>query len=63
MKVWYEVFISNETGTRTLETSFDTLEEAKIFKIKKEKNIDKDSTLHIDKWKNIDNPVCIGSII
>ena len=61
-KQWYEVFISNEKGTRTLET-FDTVEEARAFKEDLFRKIDdNEGTLHIDKWENIDNPKKIGEI-
>ena len=63
MKTWYEVFISNEYGSRTLEIC-DTLKEAKEFKQNFAENslgIDNwEGTLHIDKWENIDNPKKIG---
>jgi len=56
-KIWYEVYISNEQGTRTLETSFDTIDEAKAFKENIFRKIDdNERTLHIDKWQDLDNP-------
>ena len=65
-KIWYEVFISNKQGTRTLDT-FDTLKEARVFKQNFTENwlgIDNwKGTLHIDKWQNIDNPIYIGKIL
>lgn len=63
MKQWYEVFISNKQSTRTLDI-FDTLKEAKAFMEWVFRKIDdNEGTLHIDKWENIDNPVCIGEVI
>ncbi len=65
MKTWYEVFISNKEGTRTLET-FDTVKEAKEWKKNFEENwlgIDNwEGTLYIDKWEDTDNPKKIGDI-
>ena len=60
MKQWYEVFISNEEGSRTLEI-FDTVEEAKAYKEDLFKRggmaiAYSRSTLHIDKWEDTDNP-------
>lgn len=63
MKTWYEVFISDKTGTRTLQIC-NTINEAKIARkgfLKKENWNNK--KLYIDKWENIDNPVCIGEVI
>ncbi len=60
-KTWYEVFISNEYGSRTLEIC-DTLKEARVFKEDIFRKIDGEGTLHIDKWENIDNPKKIGDI-
>ena len=59
MKIWYEVFISNSQGTRTLQT-FNTLKEAKVFKKDFETNwlgINSwQGKLYIDKWGDIKNP-------
>lgn len=62
METWFEIFISNKQGTRTLETSCKTLEEARKCKEKLLKNIDSESTLHIDKWEDYDNPKKIEEI-
>lgn len=63
MKTWYEVFeVMLCGGTRTLEIC-ETIKEAKN-KLKKLKfGSYKGTNLHIDKWENIDNPVCIGDIV
>ena len=59
MKIWYEVFISNSQGTRTLQT-FNTLKEAKVFKKDFETNWlginGWQGKLYIDKWGDIKNP-------
>lgn len=64
-KVWYEVFISNEQGTRTLET-FDTIPEARDFKKNFEENelglTNWEGKLYIDMWENTDNPKKIKDI-
>ena len=65
MKTWYEVFISAEFGTRTLEI-FDTLPQAKKYIKNFEGNsfeFDCGFVLHIDQWENASNPKKIRSII
>jgi len=62
-KVWYEVFLSEETGTRTLQIA-NTIGEAHVAQKRWQKRKDyKDKIILIDKWQNTDNPICIGEVI
>jgi len=65
MKVWYEVFISDNEGTQTIQIC-DTLKEATEYKKHFENTLlgkeGWEGTLHIDKWKNIENPTKIQEI-
>ena len=62
-RIWYEVFLSDENGTRTLQIA-STLGEAHVAQKNWEKRKDyKDKTILIDKWQNTDSPVYIGEVI
>lgn len=61
MKTWYEVFITDEKGSRTLEI-YDTLKEAKAFKENMTKKKTYTRTLHIDKWQDMGNPEIVKRI-
>jgi len=62
MKIWYEVYEIDD-GTRTLEIA-ETLTEAKnIYRKYLRSGLWTNKELGIDKWKNIGNPICVGSVI
>jgi hypothetical protein len=55
-KVWYEVYVSDEAGSRTIAIC-NTYDEAKKIKdINDLGKTDWKDKLHIDKWRNIENP-------
>jgi len=62
-KTWFEVFLSEDNGTRTLQI-VNTIGEAHTAQKnwKKRKNY-RDKTILIDKWVDTDNPICIGEVI
>jgi len=59
--IWYEVYILDKEGSRTLENGIcASYEEARKIKALAER-FDKDH-IHIDKWTNKDNPTRITGI-
>jgi len=61
-KVWYEVYISDEAGSRTLENGICTsYEEAKKIKAVEEFRLAK-GHIHIDKWTNKENPTRLAGL-
>ena len=59
--VWYEVYVTNNEGSHTLETGIKTYTKAKKVKEDLEKIII-DEHLHIDSWHNKENPERIEGI-
>ena len=61
-KIWYEVYeIMLCGGTRTLEIC-DTIKEAKNKRKILKNGSYKGTSLHIDIWENLENPVKIGEV-